>query len=61
MLLPSGLPEEERRQSVQATLIQHAGHPENVAQVVLFAVDKNFMTGASLVIVGGRTIGAGGA
>lgn len=60
VLFPSDLPEEERRQSVQATLVQRAGHPENVARAVLFAIDNNFVTGASLVIDGGRTIYAGG-
>lgn len=61
VMLPADLPEEERRQAIQATLVQREGRPENVAQAVLSFIDNDFVTGACLPVDGGRSIFAGGA
>ncbi len=60
VLLPPDLPEDEKRQAIEATLVQREGRPENVAQAVLFFVDNEFVTGVCLPVDGGRTIYAGG-
>ena len=60
VLLPPNLPEEERRQAIDATLVKREGRPENVVQAVLFLIDDDFVTGACLPVDGGRSIYAGG-
>jgi pteridine reductase len=56
VLLPPDLPEEERRQAINATLVKREGHPEHIAQAVLFFLDNDFVTGVCLPVDGGRTI-----
>jgi pteridine reductase len=56
VMLPADLPEKERRQAVEATLVKREGKPENIAQAVLFFLDNDFVTGVSLPVDGGRTI-----
>src|SRR4051812_3556669 len=56
VMLPPDLPEAERRQAVEATLVKREGRPENVAQAVLFFLDNDFVTGVCLPVDGGRTI-----
>ena len=56
VLLPPDLPEAERRQAIQATLVKHEGRPENIAQAVLFFIDNDFVTGVCLPVDGGRTV-----
>jgi pteridine reductase len=56
VMLPPDLPEEERRQAIDATLVKREGRPENIAQAVLFFIDNDFVTGACLPVDGGRTI-----
>lgn len=56
VMLPADLPEAERKQAIDATLVKREGRPENVAQAVLFFVDNDFVTGACLPVDGGRTI-----
>lgn len=60
VMFPERLPEEEKRQAIEATLVQRQGQPANVAQAVLFFIDNDFVTGASLPVDGGRTIFARG-
>jgi pteridine reductase len=60
VLLPADLPEVERREAIDATLVRREGRPENVAQAVLCLIDNDFITGASLPVDGGRTVYAGG-
>jgi pteridine reductase len=60
VLLPADLPEPERREAIDATLVRREGRPENVAQAVLCLLDNDFITGASLPVDGGRTVYAGG-
>jgi pteridine reductase len=56
VLLPPDLPEDERRRSIEGTVVKREGRPENVAQAVLFFIDNDFVTGACLPVDGGRTI-----
>jgi pteridine reductase len=59
VMLPPDLPEAERRQAIEATLVKREGQPENIAQAVLSLVDNDFITGVSLPVDGGRTIYGG--
>jgi pteridine reductase len=56
VFLPPDLPEAERRQAIEATLVRREGRPENVAQAVLALIDNDFVTGVCLPVDGGRTI-----
>ncbi len=59
VMLPPDLPDAERKQAIDATLVKHEGRPENVAQAVLSLLDNDFITGVCLPVDGGRTIYAG--
>ena len=56
VMLPADLPEAERRQAIDATLVKREGRPEDVARAVLYFVDSDFVTGVCLPVDGGRTI-----
>jgi pteridine reductase len=56
VMLPPDLPEAERKQAIDATLVKREGRPENIAQAVLFFLDNDFITGVCLPVDGGRTI-----
>ena len=56
VMLPPDLPEEERRQAIDATLVKREGSPANIAQAVLFFIDNDFVTGVCLPVDGGRTV-----
>ena len=56
VMLPADLPEDERRQAINATLVKREGSPAHVARAVLAFVDNDFITGACLPVDGGRTI-----
>jgi pteridine reductase len=56
VMLPPDLPEAEKQQAIQATLVKREGGPENIAQAVLFFVDNDFVTGVCLPVDGGRSI-----
>jgi pteridine reductase len=56
VLLPPGLPEAERRQAIDATLVKREGSPESIARAVLFFLDNDFVTGVCLPVDGGRTV-----
>lgn len=60
VMLPDDLPEAERREAIDATLVKQEGSPENIAQAVLTLVENSFITGVCLPVDGGRTIYAGG-
>jgi pteridine reductase len=61
VMLPPDLPQAERDEAIQATLVKREGRAENIAQAVLFFLDNDFVTGVCLSVDGGRTIYAGGA
>jgi pteridine reductase len=56
VMLPPDLPEPERRQAINATLIKREGSPVNIAQAVLAFIDNDFITGVCLPVDGGRSI-----
>jgi pteridine reductase len=56
VMLPADLPEQEKRQAIEGTLVKHEGTPQNVAQAVLALIDNDFITGVCLPVDGGRTI-----
>jgi pteridine reductase len=56
VMLPPDMPEAEKNQVIQATLVKREGSPDNIAQAVLAFVDNDFVTGACLPVDGGRTI-----
>jgi pteridine reductase len=56
VLLPPGLPEEEKRRSVAGTLVKREGSGEDVARAVLALVENDFITGVCLPVDGGRTV-----
>jgi pteridine reductase len=56
VLLPPDLPEEEKRQAINATLVKREGSPENIAKAVLAFIDNDFITGTCLPVDGGRTV-----
>jgi pteridine reductase len=56
VMLPPDLPEAEKRQAIDATLVKREGSPENIAAAVLAFVDNDFVTGVTLPVDGGRTV-----
>jgi pteridine reductase len=56
VLFAPDLPEAEKRQAIDATLVKREGSPQDVARAVLFFLDSDFVTGACLPVDGGRTI-----
>jgi pteridine reductase len=60
VMLPPDMPQAEKNQVIQATLVKREGSPDNIAQAVLAFIDNDFVTGACLPVDGGRTIYAPG-
>ncbi len=56
VMLPADLPEEERREAIEGTLLKREGSPDHVAMAVLALVQNDFITGACLPVDGGRTL-----
>ena len=56
LLLPPDLPEDERNQAINATLVKREGRPDNFAQAVLFFLENDFVTGVCLPVDGGRSV-----
>jgi pteridine reductase len=56
VMLPPDLPEAERQEAIDATLVKREGNPRNIAAAVMHFIDNDFVTGACLPVDGGRTI-----
>lgn len=56
VMLPLDLPQQERDEAINATLVKREGRPENIVQAVLHFIDNDFLTGVCLPVDGGRTI-----
>lgn len=56
VMLPPDLPQAERDEAIQATLVKREGSPENIAHAVTFLLENDFVTGVCLPVDGGRTI-----
>jgi pteridine reductase len=59
VLFPPDMPQAERQQAIDATLVKREGRPANVVQAVLHFIDNDFVTGACLPVDGGRAMYAG--
>lgn len=59
VMLPEGMPDEERRAAINATLAKREGCPQNVADAVLFLLQNDYVTGVCLPVDGGRSIYSG--
>ena len=60
VMLPEIFSEEDRRRSIQGTLLRRPGRPENVAQAVVSLLENDFINGVCLPVDGGRSIGETG-
>src|SRR5205814_9564567 len=56
VMLPPDMPQAEREQSINATLVKREGTPQHIAQAVLFLVDNDCVTGACVAVYGWRRI-----
>lgn len=56
VMLPPDLPDAEKQQAINATLVKREDSPHNIAQAVLSFVDNDFVTGVCLPVDGGRTV-----
>ena len=56
VLIPPDLEPAERAAKIAGTLLNREGSPEHVAHAVLFLLENDFITGASIPVDGGRTI-----
>ncbi len=57
VMFPDEMSEEEKRASIEATLVKKADHPETVAKTVLFFIDNPMLTGCCIPLDGGRNVG----
>jgi pteridine reductase len=60
VLLPDDVSAEARQRAIAGTLLAREGRPEHVAHAVRFLAENDFITGVSLPVDGGRTIGKTG-
>ena len=56
VMLPADLPQAEREEAINATLVKREGSPHNVVLAALHFIDNDFVTGTCLPVDGGRTI-----
>lgn len=56
VMLPPDLPDAEKQQAINATLVKREGSPNNISQAVLSFLDNDFVTGVCLPVDGGRTV-----
>jgi NAD(P)-dependent dehydrogenase (short-subunit alcohol dehydrogenase family) len=56
VLFPPDYPEVERQQEISRTLLRRGGHPEEVARVVAFLLENDYLTGVELPVDGGRLL-----
>jgi pteridine reductase len=56
VMVPENLADHEVKGAIAGTLLKRLGHPENIAQAVVFLVENDYITGVCLPVDGGRTI-----
>lgn len=56
VMLPPDLPQNEKREAIDATLVKREGTPQHIAHAVEFLIDNDFVTGICLPVDGGRTV-----
>jgi pteridine reductase len=52
-------PEQEQRRAAE-TVLRRTGSPDDVAEAILYLAGARFVTGATLVVDGGRLLQSGG-
>lgn len=60
VMLPQEMPEAEKREAIDATLVRREGSPGDVALAAWSLMQNPFVTGVCLPVDGGRSIWAGG-
>ena len=58
VMLPKEMPETERQQVIDQTLVRREGSPDHVAHAVIFLLENDFVTGVCLPVDGGRSVHA---
>lgn len=56
VLLPEDIPAQEKQEIIRGTPLKRIGSPEDIAKTVLFLIDSDFVTGATYLVDGGRSI-----
>lgn len=56
VMLPPDLPQAERDEAINATLVKREGSPRNIAAAAIHFIENDFITGVCLPVDGGRTI-----
>jgi pteridine reductase len=56
-MMPEDMSPVERQRAIAGTLLGRSGTPENLADAVVFLLENDFVTGATLPVDGGRSIG----
>jgi pteridine reductase len=56
LMLPPNMPDAERREAIEATLVKREGSPEDAVRAVMFLIEDEFVTGVCLPVDGGRTV-----
>ncbi len=56
VLLPADMSLEDRRATVEGTLVKREGSPLNVAHAVVFLLENDYISGVCLPVDGGRSI-----
>ncbi|VTS01787.1 short-chain dehydrogenase reductase sdr : Short-chain dehydrogenase/reductase SDR OS=Pirellula staleyi (strain ATCC 27377 / DSM 6068 / ICPB 4128) GN=Psta_1052 PE=4 SV=1: adh_short [Tuwongella immobilis] len=56
VMLPPDLPEAERNEAINATLVKREGTPQHVAMAALALIENDFITGVLLPVDGGRSV-----
>lgn len=57
VMLPENYNEEQRKKAIQKTVLKRAGSAEDIAKTVLFLIESDYITGASIPVDGGRHLG----
>jgi pteridine reductase len=56
VMLPPDLPQAEKDEAINATLVKREGSPDHIAHAVKFLIENDFVNGVCLPVDGGRTI-----
>jgi pteridine reductase len=56
ILLPDGAPESKRQWAINNSWLKRVGTPEDVARMVIFLTESDFVTGAVYFVDGGRAL-----
>jgi|Deesub1362B_J571_1020462.scaffolds.fasta_scaffold00090_5 NAD(P)-dependent dehydrogenase (short-subunit alcohol dehydrogenase family) len=56
VLMPEYFKEEERKRSIEKTLLKRVGKPENIADTCYFIYKNDYITGTIIYVDGGRSV-----